>query len=61
MNRLMFSVMSGSPDDALTEKFQFGVPQPAVVKLLFGFSSFLMGFRKNSPSSVADVRVVWLL
>jgi len=61
MNRLMFSVMSVSPDEALTEKFQFGVPQPAVVKLLVGFSSFLMGFRKNSPGSVADFLVVWLV
>lgn len=61
MNRLMFRMMSGSPDEALTEKFQFGVPQPAVVKLLVGFSSFLMGFRKNSPGSVADFLVVWLV
>jgi len=61
MNRLMFSMMSGSPLDAVTEKFQFGVPQPAVVKLLVGFSSFLTAVRKNSPGSVRFMFVVWLL
>jgi len=61
MNTDMFSVMSGSPDEASIEKFQFGVPQPASCGVTAGdrFSSVFLAVSSNSPGSF--VRVVSLL
>jgi len=60
MNTDKFKVISGSPDEAVIEKFQLGTPQPpsdgtpATVK----FSSFFTGSKKNSPGSPADDSLV---
>jgi len=61
MNTEMFSVTSGSPDEASVEKFQFGVPHPASCGTTdtVRFSSFFLAVSSNSPGSL--VRVVSLL
>jgi len=55
----MFRSLSASPELATTDRFQLGVPHPAVVGVAVGVCSFLIGFMKNSPFSA--VLVVSLL
>ena len=65
MKRVTFMVSSGSPDEAITEKFQSGLPQPPVAGVPEGVNNFFLGSRKNKPASPPAVLIlprfdVWL-